>query len=163
MRNTTKLPVVKIKIFPGGHMPEKKTQGAAAYDCYARVDYCRWIFPGEKGIKVPLGFAIELPEGYHAEILLRSSMGIKTGLRVSNGTGLIDSDYRGAVNIILDNARNAMEGRTGVEGIGDGDRIAQMVIVKDPDVELVQAEKLSETERDTGGFGSTGRRDRQEE
>ena len=94
MRNTTKLPVVKIKIFPGGHMPEKKTQGAAAYDCYARVDYCRWIFPGEKGIKVPLGFAIELPEGYHAEILLRSSMGIKTGLRVSNGTGLIDSDYR---------------------------------------------------------------------
>ena len=80
-------------------------------------------------------------------------MGIKTGLRVSNGTGLIDSDYRGEVNIILDNARNAMEGRTGVEGIGDGDRIAQMVIVKDPDVELVQAEKLSETERGNGGFG----------
>lgn len=150
---------VKIKLMPGGRMPKKKTAGAAAWDCYARVDYLRWMFPGEKGIKVPLGFAIELPEGYHAEILLRSSMGIKTGLRVSNSTGLIDSDYRGEVNIILDNVRNAMEGRTGVEGIGDGDRIAQMLIVKDPDVELVQAEKLSETERGAGGFGSTGLND----
>lgn len=150
--------VVKIKLMPGGRMPEKKTAGAASWDCYARVDYCRWIFPGEKGIKVPLGFAIELPEGYHAEILLRSSMGVKTGLRVFNGTGLIDSDYRGEVNIILDNVRNAMEGRTGVEGIGDGDRIAQMIIVKDPEVELVEADELSETKRGTGGFGSTGER-----
>ena len=100
---------VKIKLMPGGHMPEKKSAGAAAWDCYARIHekYIptdQMVIVGwDMGVKVPLGFAIELPKGYHAEILPRSSMGTKTKVRVSNSTGIIDSDYRGEVCIILDN------------------------------------------------------------
>ncbi|WP_105326124.1 dUTP diphosphatase [Acidaminococcus provencensis] len=155
---------VKIKLMPGGRMPKKKTAGAAAWDCYARIHekYSPTdqlvLSAMDMGAKVPLGFAMELPKGYHAEILPRSSIGVKTKFRVSNSTGIIDSDYRGEVCIILDNISLVKRAC-----IKDGDRIAQMLIVKDPDVELVQAEKLSETERGTGGFGSTGRRDRQEE
>ncbi len=151
---------VKIKLMPDGRMPERKTAGAAAWDCYARIndkyepkDTLFWD-SGELGQKVPLGFSMELPKGYHAEILARSSLGTKTGLRVSNGVGIIDSDYRGEVCIILDNMDWFDRSK-----VKDGDRIAQMLIVKDPDVELVQAEKLSETERGAGGFGSTGLND----
>ncbi len=150
---------VKIKVMPGGEMPKKKTAGAAAWDCYARI-YEKyepinelWINPGVAGVKIPLGFAMELPRGYHAEILPRSSLGTKTALRVSNSAGIIDSDYRGEVCILLDNISDFSP-----EQVRDGDRIAQMIIVKDPDVVLVEAEDLSETERGTGGFGSTGKR-----
>lgn len=150
---------VKIKLMSGGHMPEKKSAGAAAWDCYARIHEKhiptdQLVIAGrDMGVKIPLGFALELPEGYHAEILPRSSMGVKTGLRVSNSAGIIDSDYRGEVCIILDNVKFCSNAN-----IKDGDRIAQMQIVKDPDVELVQAADLSETDRGTGGFGSTGKR-----
>lgn len=151
--------VVKIKVLPGGHMPEKKTDGAAAYDCYARI--CSQdtkkdeliIFQGQTSVKVPLGFAVELPEGYHAEIYLRSSLGAKTPLRVSNSVGIIDSDYRGEVCMILDNITKFLGWK-----IRNGERIAQMIIVKDPEVELVETDELSETKRGTGGFGSTGER-----
>ena len=94
---------VKIKVLPGGKMPVKKTAGAAAWDCYARIDVPEapkdemWIPKGHRGAKVPLGFAMEIPEGYHAEIFLRSSTGAKTPFRVSNSAGIIDSDYRGEV------------------------------------------------------------------
>ena len=151
--------VVKIKVLPGGRMPEKKTAGAAAWDCYARINVPEapkdemWIPKGHRGAKVPLGFAMELPEGYHAEIFPRSSTGAKTPLRVSNSAGIIDSDYRGEVCIILDNMDSFDRSL-----VKNGDRIAQMLVVKDPDVELVQVEDLSETERGTGGFGSTGKR-----
>lgn len=148
---------VKIKLMPGGHMPEKKTAGAAAWDCYARIEgeplSTKAIAGRERSVKIPLGFALELPAGYHAEIVPRSSMGFKTGLRMSNSVGVIDSDYRGEVCQLLDNVSLA-----NVENIKDGDRVAQMLIVKDPDVELVQVENLSETDRGTGGFGSTGKR-----
>ena len=150
---------VKIKLMSGGHMPEKKSAGAAAWDCYARIHEKhiptdQLVIAGrDMGVKIPLGFALELPEGYHAEILPRSSMGVKTGLRVSNGVGIIDSDYRGEVCIILDNMDSFDRSL-----VKNGDRIAQMLVVKDPDVELVQVEDLSETERGTGGFGSTGKR-----
>lgn len=153
MKKTTELPVVKIKVFPGGHMPEKKTKGAAAYDCYARIPKGQMTLSAlDKGAKIPLGFAMELPAGYHAEILPRSSMGTKTTLRISNSVGVIDSDYRGEVCILLDNASLSH-----LASIKDGDRVAQMLIVKDPEVELVSAEELSETERGENGFGSTGR------
>lgn len=153
---------VKIKVLPGGHIPKKQTDGAAAWDCYARIHekYIptdQMVIVGwDMGVKVPLGFAIELPKGYHAEILPRSSMGTKTKVRVSNSTGIIDSDYRGEVCIILDNVSLVK-----MACIKDGDRIAQMIIVKDPEVELVEAKELSETERGTGGFGSTGRNDKE--
>lgn len=149
---------VKIKVFPGGHMPEKKTAGAAAYDCYARIDnYRRKLIlkAGARGVKVPLGFAVELPQGYRMEIYMRSGTAIKTGLRISNGTGIIDSDYRGEVNILLDRLETKERG-VDFDTIEDGDRIAQAIIVKEPEYEMIQANELSETERGAGGFGSTG-------
>lgn len=152
-------PVVKIKLFPGGKMPVKKTAGAAAWDCYARIDVPEapkdemWIPKGHRGAKVPLGFAMEIPEGYHAEIFLRSSTGAKTPFRVSNSAGIIDSDYRGEVCALIDNINWCMP-----EVVRDGDRIVQMLIVKDPDVELVEADELSKTDRGASSFGSTGKR-----
>lgn len=172
MRKTTKLPVVKIKVFPGGHMPEKKTKGAAAYDCYARIDgtgedqYYNsgrklHYIPGINGVttKTPLGFALEMPEGVHAFILARSSMGLKTMLVIPNGVGLIDSDYRGEICMLyreIDLDHDPFSWSMD-DAIYDGDRIAQLLF--NVPVELVQVDELTPTERGNGGFGSTGRTD----
>ena len=160
---------VKIKVLSGGHMPEKKTKGAAAYDCYARIDGIGenqyfdphrklHFIPGINGIttKTPLGFALEMPEGVHAFILARSSIGLTTKLICPIGFGLIDSDYRGEVCMLykeLDPDYDATSWNMD-DAIYDGDRIAQLLF--NVPVELVQADELSETERGAGGFGSTG-------
>ena len=88
------LPVVYIKPVNYGRIPEKKSAGAAAWDCYAREG--RKVFNGETH-KVPLGFALAMPEGVFATLIPRSSMGLKTDLIMANDQGLIDSDYRGEV------------------------------------------------------------------
>ena len=160
--------LIKIKLLEGGRMPEKATPGAAAFDCFARIDYHpaikeRVMFVDDKAKIVPLGFAIELPPGYHAEIYPRSSTGLKTKLRVPNSVGIIDSDYRGEVGFICENTDfgvlggdyHILCGRS--YAIRNGDRIAQMIIKKNEEVKLAQVDKLSETERGAGGFGSTGR------
>jgi len=137
---------VKIELVPGGRKPEKKTPGAAAYDCYARED-TMLIAPAI----IPLGFKIELPQGYHAEIVPRSSIGLMTTLRMANSVGIIDSDYRGEVGFIGESSLSEPV------VIKKGDRIAQMLIKRDVDTELVVVEKLSSTERGEKGFGSTGK------
>lgn len=150
---------VKIKVLPGGRMPEKKTAGAAAWDCYARIEKPnKGLVYNCESIIIPLGFCMEVPHGYHAEIYLRSSMGLKTMIMMSNAVGIIDSDYRGEVGAILKGIDCESVMGSFIAEIKDGDRVAQMIIVKDPDVELVQAEDLSKTDRGTGGFGSTGKR-----
>ena len=165
----TKLPVVKIKVFPGGHMPVKKTKGAAAYDCYARIDGSGedqyydsdrklHYIPGINGIttRTPLGFAMEMPENVHAFILARSSMGLKTMLVCPNGVGLIDSAYRGEVCMLyreLDPDYDVPSWKQ-EDAIYHGDRIAQLLF--NVPVELKQVDALTETERGAGGFGSTG-------
>ena len=166
--------VVKIKVLPGGRMPEKKTKGAAAYDCYARV--CdgmqdEWVFfdegkntyylctvNGRTG-KYPLGFALEMPPGVHAFVMARSSMGLKTQLICPIGVGLIDSDYRGEVAMLYegyDPDKDKGSAMNEVNRIYDGDRIAQLLF--NVPVELVQVDELTPTERGNGGFGSTGKR-----
>lgn len=172
MRNTTKLPVVKIKIFPGGHMPEKKTAGAAAYDCYARIDGTGedqyydsdrklHYIPGLNGIttKTPLGFALEMPEGVHAFILARSSIGLTTKLICPIGFGLIDSDYRGEVCMLYKELDPDYDVPSWIQddAIYHGDRIAQLLF--NVPVILQQVAELAPTERGLGGFGSTGRND----
>ena len=167
-----KLPVVKIKVFPGGHMPVKKTKGAAAYDCYARIDgtgedqYYNagsklHYIPGINGVttKTPLGFALEMPESVHAFILARSSIGVRTNLICPIGMGLVDSDYRGEVCMLykeLDPDYDASSWNMD-DAIYHGDRIAQLLF--NVPVELVQTDELTPTERGNGGFGSTGRTD----
>lgn len=158
-------PIVKIKLLPGGKMPVKKTAGAAAWDCFAREDR---IVVNEP-VLIGLGFIAEPPEGYYLEIVPRSSIGLKTPLRQPNSIGIIDSDYRGEVKAMYE----APIGRVQRETMGRrkiweidrqyyqikaGDRIAQMILRKKYDADLVEVEELSETERGENGFGSTGAR-----
>jgi dUTP pyrophosphatase len=164
------LAVVKIKLLAGGHMPEKKTAGAAAYDCYARIDGTGedqyydsdrklHYIPGLNGCttKTPLGFALEMPEGVHACILARSSIGLTTNLVCPIGFGLIDSDYRGEVCMLYReiNPDYDVPSWCQEDAIYHGDRIAQLLF--NVPVILQQVAELVPTERGTGGFGSTGR------
>lgn len=155
---------IKIKLLPGGKMPTKGTEGAAAFDCYAAED----VVINGKPVLIGLGFALELPPGYHAKIFPRSSIGLKTTLRQPNSCGIIDSDYRGEVKAMYESKLserevkqygNAIGTITGVEAhkIMKGDRIAQMLIERNVDVEFLVVDELSETDRGAGGFGSTGK------
>lgn len=136
--------MIKVKLLEGGIMPVYKTKGAACADCYARVDV---NIPAGKRALVPLGFCIELPEGYEAEIRPRSGNS-KNGVDVSLGT--VDCDYRGEVMACVVN--NLGEGLA----VEKGSRVCQMKIQKAEQFKFVQVEELSETERGQGGFGHTG-------
>ena len=139
---------VKIKIVQGGKLPEFKTEGAVCADCYARLEAPCNVLPRSR-IKIPLGFALELPQGWEAVIRPRSSL---TAKGIDNGIGTIDYDYRGEVSAVVINNSNE------VFRIENGDRICQLAIREAPKVWFNIVEKLSETERGAGGFGSTGKR-----
>lgn len=140
--------IVKIKLLPGGKMPEKKSSGAAAWDCFARED----VIVRRPPKLIGLGFMAEPPKGYYLEIVPRSSIGLKTKLRQPNSVGIIDNDYRGEVKAMYEAMYNSCD------FVKAGDRIAQMILRKMEEADLVEVEELSETERGTGGFGSTGTR-----
>lgn len=129
-------------------VPAKAHHDDAAYDIRARADV--ELVP-RKPVLVPTGLFLELPIGYEAQIRPRSGMALKHALTVPNSPGTIDAGYRGEVSVIVLNA--------GEESyhVKRGERIAQMVISKLPDVEMVQVEALSESKRGAGGFGSTGK------
>lgn len=139
---------VKIKVVGDGKMPTKATEGSAAYDVYAR---CQCSVVPSRRVIIPLGFAIELPKGYCAKILPRSSTGLKTEIRMANSVGVIDSDFRGEVGFIAE----AKSG--GYALVQKGERIGQMLIEKVEEIDLVEVNELSSTERGQGGFGSSGR------
>lgn len=117
----------------------------------------RYVF-GLKGIKIEpgesvtinIGISTEIPEGYFAAVFCRSGMGIKRHLRLSNSVGIIDSHYRGEWMVCLHN-----DGRDS-QIIHHGDRIAQFAILPVLDINLNEVDELSNTDRSTGGFGSTG-------
>ena len=127
--------------------PRKAHEDDAAFDLRSRVDV---VIPSGKIILVPTGVFMELPVGYEAQVRPRSGLALKHGITVLNTPGTIDAGYRGEVGVILINAGPADF------TVARGDRIAQMVVQKLTDVELVAVEKLSETARGAGGFGSTG-------
>ena len=129
-------------------MPAKAHFDDAAFDLRSRVDM---VLPVRKSVVVPAGFSLELPVGYEAQIRPRSGLALKYDLMLTNSPGTIDAGYRGEVGVIMYN------GGTEEFTIKRGDRIAQMVIAKLPEVNLVAAESLSETGRGSGGFGSTGK------
>ena len=106
--------------------------------------------PGGRAM-VPTGFAIALPEGYEAQVRPRSGLAAKHGVTVLNSPGTVDADYRGEVKVILIN--HGSDPYT----VRRGDRIAQLVVAAVCAVELRELETLDETERGTGGHGSTGR------
>lgn len=137
---------VKIKTVDNGKLPVFKTSGAACADCFARTEDVFFVNPGET-IKIPLGFALELPSGYEAQIRPRSGLSAKG---IICGFGTVDEDYRGEVCAILSN--NTKDDFL----VRDGDRIAQVAIRKTESVTFVLSESLSDTERGDKGFGSTG-------
>ncbi len=127
--------------------PRKAHEDDAAFDLRSRVDA---VVPSGKITLVPTGVFMELPVGYEAQVRPRSGLALKHGITVLNTPGTIDAGYRGEVGVILINA-----GENDFT-VARGDRIAQMVVQKLADVELVAAERLSDTSRGAGGFGSTG-------
>lgn len=137
------------KIHPDAIVPEYATEGAAGLDLCARISHEIFLHPGVR-FTCPTGIAIELPEGFEAQIRPRSGLAKKHGVTVLNAPGTIDFDFRGEIGVILINLGD--EAFT----IKPGDRIAQMVIAPFIRVELEQSGQLSDTERGDGGFGSTG-------
>lgn len=132
--------------------PTRGSQNAAGLDLYACITHnggCATI-AGHITAKIGTGIAVEIPDGYFGAIFARSGLATKKGLRPSNCVGVIDSDYRGEVIVALHNDSALMQ------EIHHGDRIAQLIILPYPSVELNEVEELSDTERGAGGFGSTG-------
>ncbi|MFV0541896.1 MAG: dUTP diphosphatase [Aestuariibaculum sp.] len=130
-------------------LPHYETLASAGMDLRANLSEPRVLKPLERSI-VGTGLFIELPIGYEAQVRPRSGLAAKKGITVLNAPGTVDADYRGEIGVILVNLSN--EDFT----IQNGERIAQLVIAKHERAEWVETEILSETDRGTGGFGSTG-------
>ncbi|HPX32304.1 MAG TPA: dUTP diphosphatase [Erysipelotrichaceae bacterium] len=129
-------------------IPTKGSDYAAGYDLYATKDEV--IFP-HNTTKVSTGLAIEIPEGYFGGIFARSGLASKKRVRPANCVGVIDSDYRGEIIVLLHNDSERHQ------FISKGDRIAQLIVLPYLSIEFEEVENLNETERGEGGFGSTGK------
>jgi len=136
---------------PNVPAPRYASAGAAGMDLTACLDGPLTLAPRAL-VKVPTGIAIALPSPeYVALVFARSGLGIKHGVTLSNGVGVIDSDYRGEISVGLINLSDTPY------TISPGDRIAQLAVVPVVQAALTRAEELDETARGTGGFGSTGK------
>ena len=139
------------KLREGAKIPRRATEGAAGMDLYACIDESITLAPQQLVI-VPTGIAIELPDnGCAAFLYARSGLGVKHGICLANGVGVIDSDYRGEVCAGLCNVSDKPY------VIAPGERIAQMVIAPVFTPDVVEVSELSDTQRGSGGLGSTGR------
>lgn len=147
--NNVKVSVTPLPHAEGLELPFYATEHAAGMDLYAAVNVDITLEPQERKL-IPTGLTIALPEGFEAQIRPRSGLALKNGLSVLNSPGTIDADYRGEVQIILANL--GTESFTVTRGM----RIAQMVVAPYTRIEWDQVENLSETDRGSGGFGSTG-------
>ncbi len=130
-------------------LPRYMTPHAAGMDICAAIDDTLAVAPG-RIVLVPTGFAMALPHGYEAQVRPRSGLAVKHGVTVVNAPGTIDSDYRGEVKVGLINMGGS------AYTIRRGERIAQMVIQRVYQAEVREVGTLNETERNGGGFGSTG-------
>lgn len=138
------------KIKENAIMPTYGSAEAAGADLYACLDAPVTIQPGET-VFVPTGLAMEIPRGYAGLIYARSGLACKRGLAPANKVGVVDSDYRGEFMIVLHNHG------TDSQIIEHGERIAQLVITPVYTPGFVETDDLTETERSSGGFGSTGK------
>ena len=143
---------VKIKIVNASNnpLPEYATEGASGVDLRADLIAPISFQPLERKL-VPTGLYIELPLGLEAQVRPRSGLAIKQGITCLNSPGTIDSDYRGEIKIVLVNLSAE------IQIINPGDRIAQMVVQKVERISWEEVTVLTETARNSRGFGSTGK------
>ena len=145
---------MQIKIVNTSHhpLPKYETLQSAGMDLRAFLPEGPVTLKPLQRALVRTGFFMELPAGYEAQVRPRSGLALKKGVTVLNSPGTIDADYRGEVCVVLVNL--------GSEDfvVNDGERIAQMVIARCEQAEVVQVETLTVTERGSGGFGHTGKK-----
>ena len=138
------------KLHPNAQLPTFGSAYAAGADLYACLEAAVTIQPGDT-FWVPTGIALEVPSGCAGLVYARSSLGAKRGLAPANKVGVIDSDYRGEIRVVLLN--HSKEAQT----IQPGERVAQFVITPVIIPTYVETDVLDETDRGAGGFGSTGK------
>ena len=149
-KNEVNAPIIRVRKKDARlALPRYESSGASGLDLRAFLS-AELNIPPLGRAKIPTGLFMEIPQGYEAQIRPRSGLALRSGVGLLNAPGTIDSDYRGEVEVILINMGD--EPFT----VKNGDRIAQMVISPVIRAVLSEAELLSETERGTGGFGSTG-------
>ena len=139
--------MIKIVVVDGGKVPQYMTEGAACADCFSRLPTAYVVIPKDCRCLINLGFKIELPKGYEAVIRPRSGLS-KVGLDIATGT--IDSDYRGEVKALVINNTG------GDYTVNNLDRICQMKIQKAEKHVFEIVNELSDSDRGSNGFGSTG-------
>jgi len=141
---------IKIINRSGNQLPGYETAGSSGMDLRANLNASLSIGPLER-VLVPTGLFMEIPPGYEGQVRPRSGLAIKQGITCLNTPGTIDSDYRGEIKIILINLSDTEQ------VINPGDRIAQIIFMPVERVQLNEVKMLEETERNTGGFGHTGK------
>src|SRR5690606_4308420 len=146
--NHFKTIIMKINIINKSQhaLPKYETEASAGMDLRANITEPIVLKPLDR-VLVKTGLFIELPIGYEAQVRPRSGLAIKKGITVLNSPGTIDADYRGEIGVILINLSNEDF------VIENGERIAQLVIAKYEQVELIEVNELTETSRGAGGFG----------
>ena len=131
-------------------IPKRMSEGSSGFDLYADITKPLVIEPGHREL-IPTGFALEMPKRLEAQVRPRSGLALKHGITVLNTPGTIDADYRGEVGVVLIN--HGQE----IFTVQPGDRIAQLVFMELPLIQLEEVEELSHSNRNIGGFGHTGR------
>ncbi len=130
-------------------LPERASEHASGFDLRAALDEPLVLEPGQRSL-VPTGISIAIPPGYEGQVRARSGLAVRNGIALVNAPGTIDADYRGELRVILINLGEEMF------TIQRGERIAQLVITPVLRVELERVDRLEETPRGAGGFGSSG-------
>lgn len=140
-------PILNVVVGDGAELPTYASPGAAGLDLKSAEDV--ELAPMERRL-VRTGLQISVPEGYEAQVRPRSGLALKSGVSLVNSPGTIDSDYRGEVALIVINLGHD------VVKLSKGDRVAQLVVTPVARVEVRSVDKLEDTDRGSGGFGSTG-------
>jgi dUTP pyrophosphatase len=141
---------VRVRRGTSNDLPAYETAHSAGLDLRAHLDQPLSLAPGARAL-IPTGLRLEIPAGYEAQVRPRSGLALKRGLTVLNAPGTIDADYRGDVGVILVNLSDTEQ------RIEPGDRVAQLVFAPVTRVRWEEVGKLGDSDRGTGGFGSTGR------
>lgn len=140
-----------MKLRENAVIPRRATPGSAGMDLHACIGEPVTIHP-QKLVMIPTGLSMSLPHsGYGAFLFARSGLGVKHGICLSNGVGVVDSDYRGEICVGLCNVSDAPY------TIEPGERVAQLVVLPVAMLACEQVDSLDETQRGAGGFGSTGK------